>query len=99
MFPVSNLLRSQSNFVLCIWLGWGEMDLCGHIMSCHAMPVFHGMGVLQIALVVSRACGLFRVAHSKHFSAVYWIGDGRLQTSIPSRFAKSSERTGRDDCN
>lgn len=32
------------------------MDLCGQIMSCHAMPVFHGMGVLQIALVV---CALF----------------------------------------
>jgi len=32
------------------------MDLCGQIMSCHAMPVFHGMGLLQIALVVSAAC-------------------------------------------
>jgi hypothetical protein len=31
------------------------MDLCGQIMSCHAMPVFHGMGVLQIALVVRAA--------------------------------------------
>lgn len=36
------------------------MDLCGEIMSCHAMPVFHGMGVLQIALVVS-------VTYSEHF--------------------------------
>jgi hypothetical protein len=74
------------------------MDLCGQIMSCHAMPVFHGMGVLQIALVVSVACGLFRVNRFQHFSAVCWSGDGRLQTSIPSRFAKSSERIGRDGC-
>jgi hypothetical protein len=29
------------------------MDLCGEIMSCHGTPVFHGMGVLAIALVVS----------------------------------------------
>jgi hypothetical protein len=62
------------------------------------MPVFHGMGILQIALVVSMACGLCRVIHFQHFSAVCWSGDGRLQTSIPSRFAKSSERIGRDDC-
>lgn len=54
------------------------MDLCGQIMSCHAMPVFHGMGVLQIALVVSMACGLFRVIHLEHFSAVCWGGDGGL---------------------
>jgi hypothetical protein len=41
------------SLLLCLRLGWGEMDLCGQIMSCHAMPVFHGMGLLQIALVVS----------------------------------------------
>jgi len=98
-FPVSNILCSQLNFVQLIRLGWGEMDLCGEIMSCHAMPVFHGMGVLQIALVVSPACDLFRVIHFHLFSAICWSGDGRLQTSIPSRFAKSSERIGRDDCN
>jgi hypothetical protein len=63
------------------------------------MPVFHGMGVLQIALVVSVTCGLFRVVYFQRFSAVCWSGDGRLQTSIPSRLAKSSERIGRDDCN
>ena len=41
------------------------MDLCGQVMSCHAMPVFHGMGVLQIALVVSTtSSGCF---HSNSF--------------------------------
>jgi hypothetical protein len=44
------------------------MDLCGQIMSCHAMPVFHGMGILQIALVVSVACGLCRVIHFSNIS-------------------------------
>ena len=63
------------------------------------MPVFHGMGVLQIALVVSAACDLFRVIHSHCFSAICWRSDGRFQTGIPSRFAKSSERIGGDDCN
>jgi len=44
----------------CFWLGWGEMDLCGHIVSCHAMPVFHAISLLQITLVVS-------AISSKHF--------------------------------
>lgn len=36
-----------------LWPGWGEMDLCGQIVSCHAMPVFHAISLLQITLVVS----------------------------------------------
>jgi hypothetical protein len=41
------------------------MDLCGQVMSCHAMPVFHGMGLLQIALVVSATYS--RYFHSNGF--------------------------------
>lgn len=33
-------------------IGFGEIDLCGVVMGCHSMPMFHGMGVLQINLVV-----------------------------------------------
>ena len=71
-------------------LGWGEMDMCGQIVSCHAMPLFHVISILQITLVVS-------VTSSSHFqcqqcSAVYWIGDGGLQASLPRCPAKSSER-------
>ena len=56
---------SVIELLLRLWLGWGEMDLCGQVMSCHAMPVFHGMGVLQIALVVSAtSSGCF---HSNNF--------------------------------
>ncbi len=72
LFRVSDFLRSRWNFVQCVWLGWGEVDLCGQIMSCHAMPVFHGMGLLQIALVVSLVCDLFRVIPFQHFAAVRW---------------------------
>jgi hypothetical protein len=61
------------------------------------MPVFHGMGVLQIALVVSATYSKYFL--SKHFAAVCWSGDGGIQASIPSCPAESSERIGRDDCN
>jgi hypothetical protein len=79
----------------CLWLGWGEMDMCGQIVSCHAMPLFHVISILQITLVVS-------VTSSSHFpcqqfSAVYWIGDGGLQASLPRCPAKSSERIRWDD--
>ena len=83
--------------LLCLWLGCGEMDLCGQVMSCHAMPVFHGMGVLQIALVVSAtSSGYFLF---QQFSAVYWSGNGSLQAGLPSRSAKPSERIGGYDDN
>jgi hypothetical protein len=55
-FRVSYPFPHAAEFVVTYGLGWGEMDLCGQIMSCHAMPVFHGMGVLQIALVVRAFC-------------------------------------------
>jgi hypothetical protein len=45
------------------------MDLCGEIMSCHAMPVFHGMGVLQIALVVSATYSEYFFSNSLQPSA------------------------------
>jgi hypothetical protein len=71
------------------------MDLCGQIVSCHAMPVFHAISLLQITLVVSvTSSGHFTC---QHFSAVYWIGDGGLQASLPSCPAKSSERIRGDD--
>ena len=66
------------------------MDLCGQIVSCHAMPVFHAISLLQITLVVSAISSAH--IHCQHFSAVYWIGDGGLQASLPSCPAKSSER-------
>ncbi|KAH9000656.1 acetyl-CoA synthetase-like protein [Lactarius hatsudake] len=52
-FPKPIVWTHRQVVTLCTIPWWGEMDLCGQIMSCHAMPVFHGMGVLQIALVVS----------------------------------------------
>lgn len=52
-FPKPIVWTHSHVVTLCTIPWWGEMDLCGQIMSCHAMPVFHGMGVLQIALVVS----------------------------------------------
>ncbi|TFK39396.1 acetyl-CoA synthetase-like protein [Crucibulum laeve] len=35
---------------------FGERDLCGKIVSAHAVPMFHGMGFMQIAWAAS--CGL-----------------------------------------
>lgn len=52
-FPKPIVWTHKQLVTLCLIPWWGEMDLCGQIMSCHAMPVFHGMGVLQIALVPS----------------------------------------------
>ncbi|KAI0265422.1 acetyl-CoA synthetase-like protein [Gloeopeniophorella convolvens] len=52
-FPKPVIWSHRHLVVLCTIPWWGETDLCGHIMSCHAMPVFHGMGVLQICLVPS----------------------------------------------
>ncbi|KAI9464124.1 acetyl-CoA synthetase-like protein [Lactarius psammicola] len=52
-FPKPIVWAHRHVVTLCTIPWWGEMDMCGQIMSCHAMPVFHGMGVLQIALVVS----------------------------------------------
>ena len=61
-FLVSYPCPMLLNLWLHMELGWGEMDLCGQIMSCHAMPVFHGMGILQIALVVRALCSHCRVS-------------------------------------
>lgn len=47
---------------------WGEVDFCGQIMSCHAMPVFHGMGVLQIAIVAT--VGVVMAVFKPSFPAV-----------------------------
>ncbi|KAI0272871.1 acetyl-CoA synthetase-like protein [Russula aff. rugulosa BPL654] len=52
-FPKPIVWSHKELVTLCLVPWWGEMDLCGQIMSCHAMPVFHGMGILQIALVPS----------------------------------------------
>lgn len=32
--------------------GYGDIDFAGLVMGCHAMPMFHGMGVLQISSAV-----------------------------------------------
>ena len=37
---------------LVLRIGWGDMDWCGRVMGCHAMPMFHGMGVFQLATAV-----------------------------------------------
>jgi len=71
------------------------MDLCGQIVSCHAMPVFHAISLLQITLVVSAIPS--SQFPSQQFSAVCWIGDGGLQASLPSCPAKPSERIRGDD--
>ena len=71
------------------------MDLCGQVMSCHAMPVFHGMGLLQIALAVSASRSVYRC--SNKYAAVYRSGYGGLQTSLPSCPAKSTECIRRND--
>ncbi|KAH9955362.1 acetyl-CoA synthetase-like protein [Russula dissimulans] len=52
-FPKPIVWSHKQLVSLCTIPWWGEMDLCGQVMSCHAMPVFHGMGLLQIALVPS----------------------------------------------
>jgi long-subunit acyl-CoA synthetase (AMP-forming) len=53
-FPKPIVWSHRGLAALCTMPWWGEMDLCGQIMSCHAtMPVHHGMGTVQIALVVS----------------------------------------------
>ncbi|KAI0249337.1 acetyl-CoA synthetase-like protein [Lactifluus subvellereus] len=52
-FPKPIVWTHKELVTLCTIPWCGEMDLCGQIMSCHAMPVFHGMGLLQIALVPS----------------------------------------------
>ncbi|KAI9433075.1 acetyl-CoA synthetase-like protein [Lactarius indigo] len=61
----------------------GEMDLCGQIMSCHAMPVFHGMGVLQIALVVS--VGVVMAVFKPAFPAVLPNPQNVLEGMIATR--------------
>ncbi|KAI0062574.1 acetyl-CoA synthetase-like protein [Artomyces pyxidatus] len=52
-FPKPIRWSHRNGLVLCGIPWWGDMDLCGLVMSCHAMPVFHGMGLLQLAIVVS----------------------------------------------
>ncbi|KAI0298355.1 acetyl-CoA synthetase-like protein [Multifurca ochricompacta] len=52
-FPKPIVWTHKLLLTFCTVPWWGEMDLCGQIMSCHAMPVYHGMGVLQLPLVAS----------------------------------------------
>ena len=39
--------------LLYLWIGWGEKNLCGQILSCHAVPIFHAISFFPISLVVS----------------------------------------------
>lgn len=71
------------------------MDLCGQIVSCHAMPVFHAISLIQITLVVSAIPS--SVFPFRQFSGVCRIGDGSLQASLPSCAAKPPERVRGDD--
>ncbi|KAI9459309.1 acetyl-CoA synthetase-like protein [Russula earlei] len=47
---------------------WGEMDFCGQVMSCHAVPVFHGMGTFQIA--VAPSAGVVMAVFKPAFPAI-----------------------------
>ncbi|KAI0045616.1 acetyl-CoA synthetase-like protein [Auriscalpium vulgare] len=61
----------------------GELDLCGLIMSCHAMPVFHGMGIIQICIVVSS--GVEMAVFKPAFPAVMPNPQNVLEASIVSK--------------
>ncbi|KAA1475309.1 acetyl-CoA synthetase-like protein [Dentipellis sp. KUC8613] len=52
-------------FTVIPW--YGELDMCDLVMSCHAMPIYHGMGLLQLALVAS--CGLTMAVFKPAFPA------------------------------
>ncbi|THH19547.1 hypothetical protein EW146_g1644 [Bondarzewia mesenterica] len=71
----------HKNLVTLCYIPWyGEMDLCGLVMSCHAMPVFHGMGLLQLALVVwSKSPEA--VNYLKKMKALMW-GGGPLPKAV-----------------
>ncbi|KAI9459306.1 acetyl-CoA synthetase-like protein [Russula earlei] len=47
---------------------WGEVDLCGQIMSCHAIPVFHGMCIFLV--VVAPTAGVVMATFKPAFPAV-----------------------------
>lgn len=60
-------------------LVFGEIDLCGLIIGCHAMPMFHGMGAFQLGSVVRlnlwRQASIFIYIYKKHaatFSGSLW---------------------------
>ncbi|KAI0318669.1 acetyl-CoA synthetase-like protein [Amylostereum chailletii] len=67
-YPKAIPWTHKNLLTLCAIPWWGEMDLCGSIMSCHAMPVFHGMGLLQLGLVVS--CGVEMAVFKPSFPSV-----------------------------
>lgn len=52
--PVTWTHRSWIQFAKLPY--YGEMDLTGVTIACHAVPMFHGMGVVQLNFAVS--CGL-----------------------------------------
>lgn len=45
---------SSETMTLKVSIGFGQRDLTGQRLACHAMPMFHGMGVMQIGWTV---CG------------------------------------------
>ncbi len=47
-------------FISLISSVFGEMDFAGVRMACHAVPMFHTMGVLQTCAVVRKSHGIFR---------------------------------------
>ncbi|TFY80855.1 hypothetical protein EWM64_g3157 [Hericium alpestre] len=64
--PISWDQTGLQTFTVIPW--YGELDMCDLVMSCHAMPIFHGMGLLQLALVAS--CGITMAVFKPAFPAV-----------------------------
>ncbi|KAJ3528018.1 hypothetical protein NM688_g8049 [Phlebia brevispora] len=52
--PIVRSARRVKEWTLIPW--YGDINLTGMTMSCHVLPMFHGMGVLQLATTAS--CGL-----------------------------------------
>ncbi|PSR72124.1 hypothetical protein PHLCEN_2v12004 [Hermanssonia centrifuga] len=46
----------QPVVVLLATTGYSEINLTGVVMGCHALPMFHGLGILQIGTAAS--CGI-----------------------------------------
>ncbi|KAI0311872.1 acetyl-CoA synthetase-like protein [Amylostereum chailletii] len=43
---------------MCSIPWWGGFDFCDEVLSCHTIPVFHAMGILQMILAISAGATL-----------------------------------------